>query len=443
MSTPIPAYRPVPVAPGRLPFLGHAPQLFRNPVGTLQDFRKYGDIVKFYAGTVPVYLVNSPELLHRMLVTDADSYEKGLAYDRARPILGDGLATSAGELHLRQRRLMMPSFHRRRLLGYTEIMQRQAEQLAAGWRHGQRVAMDKALHRASAAGALRALLRTDLDDRTVAEIDRCVTVFLDELPMRSMLPRFAARLPTPGNRRYLQAAARLRAIVEVLIAERAGGTGDDLLSMLLAARDGSGAGIPPRQLRDELVTILAGGSETVPSTLAWLYHELGRHPGLQDRLHAELDQVLGGRPVGFADLSELVFTRRLIDETLRLHAVTWMMSRRAARPADLGPYRVPAGAELLFSPTTLHRDPRLYPDPMRFDPDRWACPPPSERFLPFGAGPRKCIGNHFSYIQMTVVVATVSASWRVRPVPGSRVAERVSGSLRPNRLPMIVQSRDR
>lgn len=432
---------PVPGAPGRLPVLGHAHLLLRDPLGFLQSVREAGPVARFHVGRRPVYAVNSPELLRRMLVTDAGSFVRGLAYDRARPILGDGLATSDGEAHLRQRRLMMPSFHRARLLGYTAVMRAQAEALAGSWRDGRRVAMDRALHRASAAGALRALFRTDLDDATVAEIDDCVTVFLREIPLRAVLPRFAVRLPTPGNRRFARVAARLREIVDGMVEERRRDPAerDDLLSLLMAARDeDTGAAMTPRQLRDEIVTILAGGSETVPSTLSWLYHELGRNPGLQRRLRAELDGVLDGRPVAFGDLPRLAFTRRLIDETLRLHGVAWMMSRRARTEVELGGHRIPAGAELLFSPTTLHRDPALYPDPLRFDPDRWLSPPPKENFVPFGAGPRKCIGDHFSYIQMTVIVATLSARWSVSPVPGSHVRERAAGALRPDGLPMIV-----
>jgi cytochrome P450 len=433
----------VPLAPGRLPVVGHLHRLVRDPVGAMQRMREVGDVVRFDVGTLPVYLVNSPELLHQMLVTDTGSFVRGLAYERTRPILGDGLATISGELHLRRRRMMLPSFHRNRLLGYLAVMRDQAEALTARWEDGATIAMDRALRRASAAGALRALFRTDLDDATVADIDACVAAFLDQVPGRALQPRWMERLPTPGNREFQRVAAKLRRIVEEMIEERRHDPRErtDLLSMLLAARDETGGALPPAALRDELITMLAGGSDTVPTTLSWLYHELGRHPEIQARLQQELDGVLGGRPVDFDDLPKLTYTRRVIDETLRRHSVAWMMSRRAARPVTLGPYRIPAGAELLFSPATLHRDPALYPEPLRFDPDRWARPPARQEFIPFGAGSRKCIGDHFSYLQMTVIVAAVSARWQVRPAPGSRVRERTAGVLRPNALPMIVQSR--
>ncbi|WP_165495241.1 cytochrome P450 [Actinomadura roseirufa] len=479
----------VPPAPGRLPLLGHAHRLFRDPVGLLQSMREAGPIAAFHIGSRPVCVIGSPELLRRVLVTEAGSFVRGLAYDRARPILGDGLATSDGDPHLRQRRLMLPSFHRARLVGYTGVMRAQAEALGRSWWNGRAVALDRSLHQASAAGALRALFRTDLDDATVAQINHCVTVFLQEIPLRSVLPRFAARLPTPGNRRFARVAERLRTIVDEMIDERRpgraarpariahatpmravpaqaaaspravrperlgrdaashapmpdGALSEDLLSMLMAARDEeTGDAMTPRQLRDEIVTILAGGSETVPATLSWLYYELGRNPAVQTRLQEELDDVLGGRPIEFDDLPKLEYTRRLIDETLRLHSVAWMMSRRARTDVNLGGHLIPAGTELLFSPTTLHRDPALYPDPLRFDPDRWLSPPPREHFVPFGAGPRKCIGVHFSYIQMTVIVATLSARWSVSPVPGTRVRERAAGALRPDHLPMTVHHR--
>ncbi|MFD0683346.1 cytochrome P450 [Actinomadura fibrosa] len=436
----------IPRAPGRLPLLGHAHRLARDPVGLLQELRGCGPIAAFHAGPRPVFVVNAPDLLRRVLVTDAGSYVQGLAYERSRPFLGDGLATADGDAHLRQRRLMRPAFHRARLRGYASVMRAQAEALAASWGDGDRVALDAALHRASAAGALRALFRTDLDDAAVAEIHACVSTFLREIPLRAVLPRAAGRVPTPGNRRFTRAAARLREIVDGMVEERrrdpAADGRDDLLSALTTARDpGTGAAMTPRQVRDEVMTVLAGGSETVPSTLSWLYHELGRNPDVQERLQGELDEVLAGRPAGFDDLPALAYTRRAIDETLRLHSVAWMMSRRARTDVELGGHRIPAGSELLFSPTTLHRDPVLYPDPLRFDPDRWLSPPPREHFVPFGAGPRKCIGDHFSYVQMTVVAATLSARWSVSPVPGNRVRMSAAGALRPDALPMVVTRR--
>ncbi|WP_225625951.1 cytochrome P450 [Streptomyces werraensis] len=443
MPTPLAVSQLPPPARGRLPLIGHALQFVRGPLHVLQNLRGQGDIVALHVGRLPIYVVNSPQLLHHVLVTDAGSYTKGLMYDRARPVVGNGVATSEGAFHHRQRRLILPAFHRPRLRSYSEAMREQAEALVASWRPGQRIAVDRAMHTMSVGTTVRTLFGTGIDSDTIAEIDHCVGVFLKQIIVRTVTPGFVESLPLPSTRKFEAARKRLKTIVDTILDERLRATEerDDLLSLLMAARDENGEPLSHQQLHDEVVTMVVAGADSTAYTLSWLLHELGRNPAIEARLHRELDTVLGGRPVTFDDFPKLEYTQRLIQETLRLHSVSWIQMRRTIAPVKLGDTRLPVGAEVLFSPTTMHRDPDLYPDPLRFDPDRWLSPPRREAFQPFSAGPRKCPGDHFALTQMAITLATIAAHWRLVPATRRKVREVPAAVLRPNRLPMVAQAR--
>ncbi|MFE0358094.1 cytochrome P450 [Streptomyces nigra] len=444
MSTTSAVFQPPPPARGRLPVIGHALQFVRGPLRVLQDLRGQGDIVALHLGKLPIYVVNSPQLLHDVLVTDAGSYTKGRMYDKTRPVVGNGIATSEGAFHHRQRRLITPAFHRPRLRGYSEAMREQAESVIASWKPGQRIAVDRVMHEMSVGTTVRTLFGTDIDSGTIAEIDSCVGVFLQQVIVRTVMPNFIERLPLPGTRRFEAARERLKAIVDTILDERLRSSEerDDLLSLLIAARDEeTGEPMSRQQIHDEVITMVVAGADSTAYTLSWLLYELGRNPTVEARLHDELDTVLDGRPVTFDDLPRLPYTQRLIQETLRLHSVSWIQMRRTIAPVRLGATHLPAGAEILFSATTMHRDPDLYPDPLRFDPDRWLSPPRREAFQPFSAGPRKCPGDHFSLTQLAINLATIAASWRLVPATRRKVREVPAAVLRPNHLPMVVQAR--
>jgi cytochrome P450 len=225
------------------------------------------------------------------------------------------------------------------------------------------------------------------------------------------------------------------------------GEQDDLLSMLLASQDPrTGARMTDEELCDELVTLFVAGTETVSAALAWTFHELARHPEVEARLHAEVDATLGGRPVSAADLPDLRYTRRIAQEVLRLHSV-WLLMRRAVAPVELGGVALEPGAEVFFSPYALHRDPRWYPDPNAFDPDRWlperSAGLPRGAYIPFGAGNRLCVGEGFAWAELAIVIATVASRWRLVPVPGHEVRPRIGTLEEPERLPMTPYPRSR
>ncbi|MEU3573832.1 cytochrome P450 [Kitasatospora sp. NPDC036755] len=439
-----------PVAPGRLPLLGHALELWRRPLEFLDGLTAYDPIVATHLGPKPSYLLTGPDLVHRVLVTDAASFAKGRSFDKLRPYLGNGLATSQGAFHLRQRRLVQPAFHHRRITHYVDTMARFAAERAASWRPGQVVDVTRQMLELSLAIVTSTLFSTALDAAAAAEIRRALPVVLRGMYTRVLDPTdLWHRIPTPGNRRLADAHARLRRVIDHLVrTERADPAGErpDLLSMLLDARDAdSGEAMTERQLHDELITLLVAGTETAAGGLAWLFHELGRNPLVDERLHQELHDRNAVPPT--ADrLPELDYTRRVVDEALRMRNPGGITIRRAVVDVELGGYRFRRGTEFIFSALVLHRNPRHFPHPRRFDPDRWLPDRPAVprgAFLPFGAGHHQCVGESFARTEMLTVAATVAGRWRLVPVPGVRVRGVMTSTNHPDNLLMRVEPRPR
>lgn len=435
------------MVPGRLPLLGHTLSLLGSPFRFLSLLRAHGEVVRIYLGPLPVYLVTSPELAWQVLATDADKFDKGIIFDKVRPLFGNGLANSNGNFYRRQRRLVQPAFHRKQIAGYVHTMARAASSLAESWRPGGIVAVDTQMENLALTIVGRALFSTELGRDAIAEVQRSMPILIKYVAVRAFAPKLVERLPIPVNRRFDEAAARFRRVVaEVIAAARAEGKDHgDLLSMLLLARDeDTGEGMTDQQIHDEVVTILTAGAETTGVALAWFFHELGQHPEVQRRFHAEIDQVLAGRMATFDDIPKLEYTQRIISEVLRKYPLLILM-RRARTDVDLGGVHIQPGTEVALSQYALHHNPHLYPDPARFDPDRWlpdqAAKLPKGAFIPFGAGLRHCPGYSFAETEITIVAATVAARWRLVPVAGKPVHPKLTVTMRPNQLPMITMPR--
>ncbi len=430
----------VPVAPGRWPFLGHTPALLRQRFAFTSSLHEHGEIVKLYLGPAPTYFVTSPRLAHEVLVTAGPKFRKGAMFDKFRPFVGNGLVLSNGDFHRHQRRLMQPAFHRDRLIAYTEIMRRAAADLADSWRAGEVRKIDEDMQRVAVTIVGEALFSTELGKEAIAEARRSIYLIIQQGMIRALSPKFVEKLPVPGNRRFDEAITRMQAIVLAVIREwRTEGTDHgDLLSTLLLA------GMTDEQARDEVLTLLTAGIETSALALAWTFHELGRHPEVEARVHAELDEVLGGRPVTAENLGQLTYLRQVVDEVLRLYPL-WMLMRRTLEEVDLGDVRLPEGAEVIVSPHALHHDPASFPDPARFDPGRWApertAELPKGAFIPFGAGNRQCIGNRFAQNEIVITVATVAAHWRLVPLPNHPVRVKFTSAAYPDSLPMTAVPR--
>ncbi|MCH0543090.1 cytochrome P450 [Streptomyces sp. MUM 203J] len=437
-----------PVAPGALPVIGHALQLWRRPMAFLESLRPVGDVVRVRLGNWPLHVLTSPELVHTVLVGEAQQFGRGRIFEKMRPLFGNAIATADGAFHRRQRRIIQPGFHRSQIAGHAQRMGRNAEEMAASWSAGRLVAVDEEMRRFALSSVADMIFSGDVGRRAVEEVHRSCPVIMEGMLVRTLMPKALDRLPIPLNRRFDAAAARLRAIIDEVIEEY--GEGDrerqDLLSLLMTGRDPeTGEGMSAVQLRDELITILFGGTETAATTLSWVFHELARHPEVEKRLHAEVDAVVGDRCVRVEDLPRLTYTTHVLNETLRLHSAL-VFTRKVLSPVTLGGVRVAAGSELAYSPYALHRDPGSFRDPGRFDPDRWSHTDAGRLhrlsgFIPFGAGQHKCIGDSFAMVEMLVVVASVAARWRLVPAPGTTVRELPAGIPMPDALPMIPQPR--
>lgn len=444
----------VPPASGRLPLLGHIWQLWRHRqqlLPYLTSLAQEGPLVRLEVGSMPIVFVNRPELAHEVMVTKASAFEKGNLFTRMRPLVGDGLATADSETHRRHRRLMQPAFHRSRIAGYGEVMSRRAIAMAESWRPGEVIAVDESMAEFSIGTLAETLFSSSEIARPAVEaIHRDVPVILKNMLFRAMFPTSLERLPITPNREFDAATASLRQVIDdmIALARKAGDTDNlDLLSMLLAARDAdTGEALTDAEVRDEVVTILFAGTETAASTLSWACHEIARHPEVEERLLAEIDEVVGSGPVTIEDVPRLDYTRRVLEEALRLHGVTLLM-RRTVTEVEIGGHRIPPGTEIAFSLYALHRHPEVYPDPERFDPDRWLPERrremPREAYLSFGAGARKCIGDVFAQTEMAIALATVLSRWHLRPQPGHTVREATAAMPHPVHLPMLVTARER
>jgi cytochrome P450 len=399
-----------------------------------------------------IYFVNDAEYVKRILLDNVANYPKSVSYrNNLRPFLGDGLLISEGEFWKRQRRLAQPAFHLRRLKALAAAMAAAAARMVEGWEHGKVIDVMAEMNAVTMDIVARTLFGADVSG-DIAEVAGAMAVLQEETGRVSFtaffdLPEFLVR---PRGRRFNDAVATLDRIVNRIVAERRrqGGEHDDLLQMLLEARDEeSGEGMTDRQLRDELVTLFLAGHETTAIALAWTFHLLGATPRAEAILHKEVDEALGERPSpGFDDLERIPYARMVAEESMRLYPPAYVFSRRSLGEDQLGPYRMPANAHIVISPYALHRRADYWPEPDAFWPERFAPGARTDRpklaYLPFGGGPRVCIGNSFAMMEHALVMCSVVRRWRLESIPGIEVRTEPRITLRPKGgLPMRVLNR--
>jgi cytochrome P450 len=403
-----------------------------------------------------IYFVNDAQYVKRILLDNVANYPKSATYrNNLRPFLGDGLLISEGDFWKRQRRLAQPAFHLRRLKVLASAMAGAAARMSEGWRHGEVMDVMAAMNAVTMEIVAKTLFGADVSG-DVGAVAQVMTVLGEETgrvrPTAFFdLPEFVTR---PRGRQFAEAVATLDAIVNRIVAQRraemdkGAAPQDDLLSMLLEARDEeTGEGMTDRQLRDELVTLFLAGHETTAISLAWTFHLLAQNSAAEAKLHAEVDAVLGERAApAFEDLERLPYARMVAEEALRLYPPAYVFSRRAAGDDQLGPWRMPKGAHIVISPYALHRRPDYWPDPDAFRPERFAPEAPADRpkhaYLPFGGGPRICIGNSFAMMEHAIVLAAAARRWRLESIPGREVRTEPRITLRPRGgLPMRLARR--
>ena len=383
--------------------LGHFRALRRDPLGFLTACaRTHGDVVPLRFGRRRILLLSDPALITEVLVTRHRHFRKHLALRLARPALGDGLLLSEGELWQRQRQRMQPAFRAERLATYAQVMTGHAQAMLAGWRPGQTIDLHAQMMALTSRIVTRCLFGADLggqSDEVHLAMESLTSSFKSRMDSALRLPLF---LPTPANRRFHRGMTRIDGVLGRIISERrAGPPQADLLGALLAATcpDGRPA-LDDRQLRDEVATLFVAGHETTANALTWTQWLLATHPDVRARLEAELDGALAGRAPTVDDLPRLAYCAQVLDESMRLMPPAWIIGREAHTAVDIGGLRVARGTTVLMSQWIVHRDPRRFPDPERFVPERWAgdlagrLPPCT--YFPFGSGPRICIGMAFA-----------------------------------------------
>jgi cytochrome P450 len=411
--------------------------------------RKYGDAVHFKIGPVHLYFFAHPDLVRDVLVTRNASFIKGLALQRAKIVLGEGLLTSEGELHKRQRRLAQPAFHRERIQRYGEQMVEKAALARARWRDGEELDVGQEMMKLTLAVVAKTLFDADVDDQA-DEIGASLTELVLMFPiLLHPLSNLIVKLPfLPQVRRFRRALDRLDRTIYSIIEERRRADLDrgDLLSMLLVATDpeGDGGMMTDRQLRDETMTIFLAGHETTANALAWTWYLLARNRDAQRELHRELDEVLGGRLPQPSDYGRLRYTEMVLAESMRLFPPAWAIGRFAVENVSVGEWTVPNDALVLVSQWVTHRDPRFWPDPERFDPLRFTPESKAERpkmaYFPFGAGPRLCIGESFAWMEGVLLLATIAQQWKFER--GADVEPQALITLRPKqKMKMRVRAR--
>jgi cytochrome P450 len=388
--------------------------------------REHGDTAHFRIARTHLFFFAHPELVRDVLVTRNASFMKGLALQRTKVVLGEGLLTSEGELHKRQRRLAQPAFHRERIQRYGEEMVEKALAARDRWRDGEELNVAHEMSRLTLAVVAKTLFDADVEDEA-DEIGAALTELMLLFPvLLHPLAPLILRLPFfPQVRRFRKAMARLDRTIYSMIEERRRANVDrgDLLSMLLLATDveGDGGGMSDLQLRDETMTIFLAGHETTANALAWTLYALARNPHVERELHRELDEVLAGRTPTPADYPRLPYTEMVLAESMRLFPPVWGLGRYTTGDVQIGGWDLPEKALVVLSQWVTHRDPRFWPDPERFDPLRFTpeakAARPKLAYFPFSAGPRICIGESFAWMEGVLLLATVAQQWRFERGP--------------------------
>lgn len=435
----------VPVAPGRLPLFGHTAALWLNPLGFPRSLARVGAIVRVDLGGLPVYFLTTQELVHEVLVTQGQHVDKGHIFDRLRPLFGNGLITSAEAYHRKQRRLIQPLFDNSKMASYAGVMRKHAIAMAKSWAPGQTVAIDEAMYELTMTTVGEIMFSVAMAKPAIAEAQLLLPKLSKDTIRQAFAPDFCEWVLPPIHKGFGVRAQRMHHVLDQLIQHYHANPDkhDDLLALVLSARDPeSGQAMTDQQARDELLTILVAGTEPTAVTLAWVFHELGRHPEIQQKVREELNSVFGDQPFTHNKMRDLAYTNRVLNEVTRLHPALAVM-RRPTVPIELGGVSIPAGTELAFSPRALHRDPRYFDNPDTFDPDRWlperAHEVPRMAFIPFSDGNRRCIGENFGWVEMVVALASIIPRWRMSPASRRRVREMAAGVPRVNALPMVVE----
>lgn len=438
---------PVVPAPG---LMGWMSAFRRNPLEPLVQARDAGDLVRLRLGAQYLYIASHPDYIKHILQDNNRGYSKDTrVMSILRLFSGENIFTAEGEFWFHRRRLMQPAFHRQHIASFGTVMAGSAQGMLARWEAmpaGQRFDLSDEMRRVTLTIVGRTLFSVDLSNDT-DQLGKAFTFTSEDILFRVQHPfYFPLRFPTPRNRRAKRTRETVTAVIQRIIRERAesGDTKNDLLSLLMNMKDEeTGEGLTEEELGREITTMVFAGHETTATTLTWAWYLLSQSPEAEAKLHAELQHVLNGRAPATDDVPNLIYTRRVIDETLRLYPAAWSFGRETLRADELGGYTIPAKQAVLMSPFAIHRDPRFWSKPDVFEPDRFAPEQEEKRprfsYMPFGGGPRICIGQPFALAEATLLLASIAQRYTLQLVPGTEVKPEPHITLGvANGLPMMI-----
>jgi cytochrome P450 len=418
---------------------------FGEPIPLFEHLHNtFGPIAHYrFMGTTIVF-VNDPEYINEILVTQVGSFVRERTLKRMKILLGEGLITSDDPIHVQQRRIVAPAFHRQRISGYADQIVSSAAETAARWTAGQKIDIADQMMQLSLHIVARTLFDSEVTADVLAVRDEVNTI-MGLYNFLVAFPRLESVLhwPIPGVMKFRRSRAKLDAVIATMIASRRSLTRSqlehrgDLLSMLMAARDedGSGKGMNDTQVRDELLTIFLAGYETVANALTWTWYLLSQNPAASAKMYAEVDAVLGTSTATVDHFPRLRYTEQVFAESMRLYPPAWAMGRQSTVPIELGPYRFPPDTHFFFSQYIMHRSPEYWPDPLSFRPERHTPEARATRprfvYFPFGGGRRQCIGEGFAWMEGVLSLATIAQRWRLTFLPDYPVIPQAKITLRP------------
>ncbi|HEX6386395.1 MAG TPA: cytochrome P450 [Anaerolineae bacterium] len=456
MTTAAVAPQPIEEAPyyrGSHWLLGSVREISGDPLALFEKLLpRYPDIVRTRLGRVPAYIVFNADYARHVLQRNHENYTRPNLFSRLlHAVAGENLFSSEGAYWQRQRKVLSPAFHRQRIIGFGRIMAEETEQMLQRWQdQPQPLDVQAEMTKLTLNIVGRSLFSVDmLAENRGRELTQGFEGTTSWINYRFKRPFAPLWLPTRANRDFRQAQATVQRVVRQILAERRrqGGEHYDLLQMLLDLRyEDSGEGLDDLQIINEMGTFFFAGHETTANTLTWTFYLLSQHPEIEGKLHAELAQVLGGRTPTVDDLPELPYTRMVIQEAMRLYPAAWAVTRQPIADDQVGPYQLAAGSTVFLAFYGIHRHPRYWDNVNAFDPERFtperSANRPSHAYLPFGTGPRFCIGSQFAMTEAPIALATIAQHFRLRLVKGTQVEPEMVFTLRvKDQLPMTLESR--
>ncbi len=418
---------------------GHFRSFRKDPTAFLTRQAALGDLSYFRLGPQPAYLAAHPELIRDILVVNNHKFIKGRALQRAKSLLGQGLLTSEGDFHLRQRRMIQPAFHHKRIAGYARSMVEYASKTADSWTDGATLDIDREMMQLTLRIVGQTLFSANVED-DADDVGRSMTTFTSLFNFL-LLPfsEWLQKLPLPQSRRFNAARNTMNALIYQIIDQhrRSGTDKGDLLSMLLIAQDeDDGTVMNDEQIRDEVLTLFLAGHETTANALTWTWYLLSQNREAEAKLHAEIDDVLQGRLPSIDDLQNLRYTEHVVAESMRLFPPAWTVGRIGTEDHELNGYHIPKRSLILMSQYVIHHDPRFWENPEAFQPERWEKQSVKEAgqkfiYFPFGGGVRRCIGESFAWTEAILLLAILAQRWKLRIVPEQKFGLSPMITLRP------------